>query len=110
VPIPEKDRLAAEVEDRWVAFQDGLSNKRRYPVEQFRAFWDAGRRYAELTKNDPGIAPIQSVFPRASKPSLTAPGPSVLRVLTAVQEAALQFTGSTREDFRNWLEEHYATD
>jgi hypothetical protein len=55
VPISEKDRLAAEVEGRWVDFQDGLSNKRRYPVEQFRAFWDAGKRYAELTKNDPLI-------------------------------------------------------
>jgi hypothetical protein len=38
-----------------VDFQDGLSDKRRYPVEQFRAFWDAGKRYAELTKNDPLI-------------------------------------------------------
>ena len=55
VPISEKDRLAAEVEDRWVDFQDGLSNKRRYPVEQFRAFWEAGKRYAELTKDDPLI-------------------------------------------------------
>ena len=32
-----------------------LSNKRRYPVEQFRAFCEAGKRYAELTKNDPLI-------------------------------------------------------
>ena len=55
MPISEKDRLAEEVEDRWADFQDGLSNKRRYPVEQFRAFWDAGKRYAELTKNDPLI-------------------------------------------------------
>ncbi len=55
MPISEKDRLAAEVEDRWVDFQDGLSNKRRNPVEQFRAFWEAGKRYAELTKNDPLI-------------------------------------------------------
>ena len=55
VPNSEKDRLAAEAEDRWVDFQNGLSNKRRYPVEQFRAFWDAGKRYAELTKNDPLI-------------------------------------------------------
>ena len=54
VPISPK-RLAAEVEDRWLDFQDGLSNKRRYPVEQFRAFWDAGKRYTELTKNDPLI-------------------------------------------------------
>ena len=55
MPISEKDRLAEEVRDRWVEFQDGLSNKRRYPVEQFRAFWDAGKRYAELTKKDPLI-------------------------------------------------------
>jgi hypothetical protein len=55
VPNSEKDRLAAEVADRWAEFQDGLSNKRRYPVEQFRAFWEAGKRYAELTRNDPLI-------------------------------------------------------
>ena len=55
MPISLKDRLAAKVEDRWLDFQDGLSNKRRYPVEQFRAFWDVGKRYAELTKNDPLI-------------------------------------------------------
>ncbi len=48
----EKGRLAAEVEERWLDFQDALSDKRRYPVEQFRAFWDAGKRYSELTKHD----------------------------------------------------------
>jgi len=32
--------------------QERLSDKRRYPVEQFRAFWAAGKRYAELTRND----------------------------------------------------------
>jgi hypothetical protein len=53
VPTSEKDRLAGEVADRWVDFQDRLSNKRRYRVEQFRAFWDARKRYAELTRNDP---------------------------------------------------------
>ena len=51
----EKEQLAAEVEDRGVDFQGALSNKRRYPVEQFRAFWEAGKRYAELTRNDPLI-------------------------------------------------------
>lgn len=55
MPISQKDRLAAEVEARWLDFQDGLSNKRRYPVEQFQAFWEAGKSYAELTKNDPLI-------------------------------------------------------
>jgi outer membrane biosynthesis protein TonB len=42
VPNSEKERLAAEVEDWWVDFRDALSNKRRYPVEQFRAFWIEG--------------------------------------------------------------------
>jgi hypothetical protein len=32
-----------------------LSDKRKYPVAQFKAFWEAGRRYAELTKSDPLI-------------------------------------------------------
>lgn len=52
MPNSEKDRLAAEVGDRWVEFQAGLSNKRRYPVEQVRAFREAGKRYAELTRHD----------------------------------------------------------
>ena len=55
MPSSEKDRLAAEVEERWLAFQGALSNKRKYPVQQFRAFWEAGRRYADLTKQDPLI-------------------------------------------------------
>jgi len=53
VPVTsEKDRLAAEVEDRWIDFQMALSDKRRYPMEQFRAFWHAGKRYSEMTKGD----------------------------------------------------------
>jgi hypothetical protein len=51
----EKDRLAAEVGDCWVDFEMALSDKRKYPVQQFRQFWEAGRRYAELTKGDPLI-------------------------------------------------------
>ena len=47
-----KDRLAAEVETRWVDFKMALSDKRRYPLERFRAFWQAGNRYAEMTKGD----------------------------------------------------------
>ena len=49
----EKDRLAAEVADRRVDFETALSDKRKYPVQQFRQFWEVGRRYAELTKRDP---------------------------------------------------------
>jgi len=48
----EKERLAAEVQDRWEAFQDALSNKRKYPTEQFKVFWHAGKRYAEVTKEE----------------------------------------------------------
>jgi hypothetical protein len=49
----ENERLAADVENRWTEFQEALfSNKRKYPVQQFKAFWEAVRRYAELTKSD----------------------------------------------------------
>lgn len=48
----EKARLAQEVQNEWMTLQDALSEKRRYPVEKFRAFWGAGQRYAELTRND----------------------------------------------------------
>ena len=53
MPTSEKDRLAAEAMDRWEDFQESLSSeKRRYPIQQFRAFWSAATRYAELTKSD----------------------------------------------------------
>jgi hypothetical protein len=53
LPPSEKDQSAAEAMDRWLEFQEGLSSeKRRYPIRQFRAFWLAARRYAELTKSD----------------------------------------------------------
>ena len=48
MPTSEKDRLAAEAMDRWEEFQESLSSeKRRYPIQQFRAFWLAATRYAE---------------------------------------------------------------
>ena len=53
MPTSEKDRLAAEAMDRWEDFQLSLSSeKRRYPIQQFRAFWTAAARYAESTKSD----------------------------------------------------------
>ena len=52
MPESEKDRLAAEVAERWLDFQDASSDKRRYPLQQFRAFWNAGKQYAELTRKD----------------------------------------------------------
>ena len=37
----------------WVDFQDGLtSDKRKYPIQQFKAFWAVTKRYAELTRSD----------------------------------------------------------
>ena len=52
MPRSEKDRLAAEFQERWIDFQMTLSDKRKYPVQQFRVAWEIGRRYAEMTKND----------------------------------------------------------
>ena len=53
MPTSEKDLLAAEAMDRWKDFQESLtSEKRRYPIEQFRAFWSAATRYTKLTKSD----------------------------------------------------------
>lgn len=53
---PEKDRLAAEAMQCWADFQEALSSdKQKYPVQQFRAFWAVTKRYAELTRSDPLI-------------------------------------------------------
>ena len=53
MPNLETDRLAEEVTDLWVAFQEALSSeKRKYPVGQLQAFWSAAKRYAELTNSD----------------------------------------------------------
>ncbi len=52
----EKDRLAAEVARRYSAFEEALfGDKQKYPLQEFKAFWEAGKRYAELTKSDPFI-------------------------------------------------------
>jgi hypothetical protein len=49
----EKDRLAAEVTKCWEDFQEALSaDKRKYPFQQFKAFWTPTKSYAELTKSD----------------------------------------------------------
>ena len=50
---PEKDQLAAAVVQCWADFQHALSSdKRKYPIRQFRAFWEVTKRYAEQTKSD----------------------------------------------------------
>lgn len=55
MPPTEKNRLAAQVEERWLDFQDALSDKRKYPLLAFRDFWEAAWRYAEAVKRDPLI-------------------------------------------------------
>ena len=56
MPLSEKDRLAAEISRLRADFEAALvGNKRRYPLQEFMAFWEAGRHYAELTKSDPLI-------------------------------------------------------
>jgi hypothetical protein len=53
MPSSEKDRLAAEAVDCWEDFQERLSSdKRKYPIQQFQAFWSVTKRYVELTKSD----------------------------------------------------------
>src|SRR5260370_28235292 len=53
MPTSEKDRLAAEAVDCWEDFQERLSSdKRKYPLQQFQAFWSATKRDVELTKSD----------------------------------------------------------
>ena len=48
----ERDRAAAEVVERRVDFELALSNKRKYPVREFRAFVQTARRYIEMTAHD----------------------------------------------------------
>src|SRR5262249_26458552 len=56
MPSLEMDRLATEAMQCWADFQEGLSSdKRKYPLQQFRAFWAVTKRYAELTSSDPLI-------------------------------------------------------
>jgi len=50
-----KDRSAAVVLQRWLDFQSALSDKRKYPVQEFKSFVEAARRYIALSKGDPLI-------------------------------------------------------
>src|SRR5947199_10693250 len=51
----KKDQLAEEVVDRWVSFQMALSDKRKYPAEEFTAFAASVREYVLLVARDPLI-------------------------------------------------------
>ena len=49
----ERDRLAKRVEDLRARFDDALSDKRKYPVQEFRTFVQSVGRYIALTASDP---------------------------------------------------------
>lgn len=49
----DKDDLARVVEERWLDLQTALSDKRKYPTQEFRAFVVAARRYIDRTSRDP---------------------------------------------------------
>jgi hypothetical protein len=53
MPNSQKDQLAAKAIDRWEDFQESLASvKRKYPIQQFQAYWSATKRYGELTNAD----------------------------------------------------------
>ena len=51
----KKDRVARQTTDVRFAFDMALSNKRKYPVAEFKAFVQSARRYIEITAGDPMI-------------------------------------------------------
>jgi hypothetical protein len=51
----EKDRVARQTADLRTTFDMALSNKRNYPVAEFKAFVQSARRYIEITAGDPMI-------------------------------------------------------
>jgi hypothetical protein len=51
----EKDRAAHEVIEAKLTFDMALSNRRKYPVDEFRVFVRAVRRYIGITAGDPLI-------------------------------------------------------
>ena len=48
----EKDRIARQTADLRVTFDLALSDKRRYPVAEFKAFVQSARRYIAITAGD----------------------------------------------------------
>lgn len=49
----EKDRIARQVADLRVTFDMALSNKRKYPVAEFKAFVQSARHYIKIAADDP---------------------------------------------------------
>jgi hypothetical protein len=48
----EKDRVARQTADLRVTFDMALSDKRKYPVAEFKAFVQSARRYIDITAGD----------------------------------------------------------
>jgi hypothetical protein len=48
----EKDQVAQQVADLRMTFDLALSNKRKYPVQEFKAFVRSAHRYIEITAGD----------------------------------------------------------
>jgi hypothetical protein len=55
MPHSEKDELARQIEDLWASLDLALSNERKYPVQEFKAFVQSVRRYIEITAADSRI-------------------------------------------------------
>ena len=51
----EKDRIARQTADLRVTFDLALSDKRRYPEAEFKAFVQSARHYIAITAGDPMI-------------------------------------------------------
>jgi hypothetical protein len=51
----EKNQVARQVADLRMTFDLALSKKRKYPVQEFKAFVRSVRRYIEITADDPMI-------------------------------------------------------
>ena len=51
----EKDEAAKRVADLRATFELALSDRRKYPMQEFEAFVQSVRRYIEVTANDPMI-------------------------------------------------------
>src|SRR3954465_6456216 len=51
----EKDRIARETADLRVKFDIALSDERKYPVTEFKAFVQSARRYIAITAGDPMV-------------------------------------------------------
>ena len=51
----KQDRLAKEVVELSIAFKMALSNKRKYPMAEFKSFAAAAKHYVEALGKDPLI-------------------------------------------------------